>query len=230
MHQPIGLFNMRISCLAILLSLIQFTPATASTSLPTCFHILSDQDGDGFGYENSTSCIVDDSTRSLAEPNLCIDDNADGYGWNGIETCLVEIPINPNCEDTEPTGDGWGWNGSESCRVVPLPTETISELEIIKSRLVDIPSRTGFGRIAAFYCASTDETVFLKISGFMEYFIGEESITEGTWTTGLYDKDNSILIQFASQDVFPFPFSRILFDGDEVLFGNTLASCTWLDN
>ncbi len=218
---------MRLFYLAILLSLLQFTPTSANTLLPSCFHIASDQDGDGFGFENSTSCIVDDTTRQLTEPNVCIDDNADGYGWNGIATCLVEIPVNPDCEETEPTGDGWGWNGEESCRVVPLPDEQISELEIIKSKLVDIPTRTGFGRIAAFYCPSTDETVYLNIRGFMEYFIGQESISDGTWTTGLFDKDNSLLLQFVNQEMFPFPFRTILLDGDDILFGTALTSCTW---
>ena len=74
---PPGLFNMRIFYLAMLLSLVQFTPIPASTTLPSCFQIASDQDGDGYGY-----------------------------GWNGIGTCLVEKTINPACEDTDPTGDG----------------------------------------------------------------------------------------------------------------------------
>lgn len=221
---------MRMFYLVVLITLVPFTQSMANTSLAACFHVASDQDGDGFGFENSTSCIVDDSTRPLTEPNVCIDDNADGYGWNGVETCLVEIPDNPDCEDTSPIGDGWGWNGSESCRVVPLPTEQLSELEIIKSRLVDIPSRTGFGKIAAFYCPSTDETVYLKINGFIEYLSAGETISEGTWTTGAFDKDQSVLVQYANQEFFSFPYSRIVFDGNDVLFGNVQTKCTWFNN
>lgn len=211
---------------AILL-LSPFCLVMADSHLASCFHISSDQDGDGFGFENSASCIVDDTTNHLTEPNVCIDDNADGYGWNGVETCLIDIPPATDCVDTDPQGDGWGWNGSESCRVVAQPTTETSELEVIKSRLINIPGRTD-RKIAAFNCPSTDETVYLKISGFIEYFIGGTRISEGVWATGLYDRDDQILVQYSNQDYFSFPYSTIQLESDRVRFGNTNTLCDWL--
>jgi len=81
----------------IFLSVLLVIPVStlmAQSQMVSCFHIASDQDGDGFGFENSMSCIVDETTRGITEPNVCIDDNADGFGWNGIETCAVEIISN----------------------------------------------------------------------------------------------------------------------------------------
>jgi len=79
----------------------------ANDQLPVCFHAASDQDGDGFGFEDGSSCLVDQTTRDLTEPNVCIDEDGDGYGWDGVDTCRVDIVPIAGCEDTDPVGDGW---------------------------------------------------------------------------------------------------------------------------
>jgi len=106
---------------------------------------LSDPDGDGWGWENSMSCVVSpndqcidtdgdgwgwDGTMScridysdVIVITDCIDEDGDGYGWDGISTCVPFVePTIRECVDTEPLGDTWGWNGIESCRVAPILT------------------------------------------------------------------------------------------------------------
>jgi len=191
--------------------------ANTDAQFPSCVHSASDQDGDGFGFENSGSCIVDETTSNAVEPGPCIDDNADGFGWNGVESCSVEIVLNPECQDTSPIGDGWGWNGIESCRVVSEADNVVSELELLKDKLVDVARDE---KNSAFYCPSTDETVYLLISGFVMYFIGQDQIAEGMWTTGLYDRDNRMIVK-----LFGFNPRNLYLEEQGLKFGTT--ECSW---
>lgn len=57
-----------------------FCPATST-----------DEDGDGWGWENNTSCIV---ARAPANTPICdhslLDQDDDGWGWQGGSSCLVD--------------------------------------------------------------------------------------------------------------------------------------------
>ncbi len=159
----------------------------ANSQFPSCSQISLDEDGDGFGYENDQTCIVDANTSLTPVAGECIDDNADGWGWNGVGSCQVPVINNTECQDTEPRGDGWGWNGSSSCRVVPALVPIFSELEDLKSRLVSISGRDQ--KIINMYCPDTDESFYLTISGSAEYYIGGQLQSTGMWSTGLYDAD-----------------------------------------
>jgi len=214
---------MRLSIFLTLFVSVVFSQfLMAESELPSCFHISSDQDGDGFGYENAASCVVDDSTRSIAEPGLCVDENADGYGWNGVESCPVEVVSNPDCEDTLPVGDGWGWDGIAPCRVVPQRLVAISELEIIKSHLRHVEEITL--KEAAFYCPDTDETFTLKINSVLERYVGQGFVEAGMWSTGLYDRDNIVHVGFSRIDRYHFIIQE---EGVQLkrYFGDVL--CTW---
>jgi len=78
------------------------------TTLPVCI----DTDGDGWGWNGSTSCPATPTTPET--PGTCIDSDGDGWGWDGQQSCRVGTAL---CVDTTPLNDGWGWNGVDSCRV-----------------------------------------------------------------------------------------------------------------
>ena len=48
--------------------MLNATPVIAA-DFPSCTQILSYQDGDGFGYENSQTCVVDDTTSFVPVPD-----------------------------------------------------------------------------------------------------------------------------------------------------------------
>ena len=76
-------------------------PGTAPNGYPYCASVASDPDGDGWGWEQSRSCVVrgsavDTGSQPTTAPN--------GY---------------PFCSSaaSDPDGDGWGWEQSRSCVV-----------------------------------------------------------------------------------------------------------------
>ena len=111
---------------------ITVQPRTVSPShLTHCRSNESDPDGDGYGYENGESCLIEtvnDSTPvqiqtlaavipeqvSSAENNVSIETDAnDQHGsdeQNEIATCLNA--------DSDPDGDGYGFENGHSCVVV----------------------------------------------------------------------------------------------------------------
>lgn len=183
-------------CAVILLCIgFSSSPLFANSQFPSCTQISADYDGDGYGYENNQTCIVDANTSLTLIAGECIDDNADGWGWNGVGSCQVPVIENTECEDTEPRGDGWGWNGTSSCLVVPADTQSFSELEDLKSRLVSTGNRSE--KIINMYCPDTDESFYLTIGGLAEHYISSQLEATGMWSTGLYDQDGimSMLMQ-----------------------------------
>ena len=124
--------------LLLALSIFLYSPFINAQTLPICESATSDSDGDGYGWENEQSCVVDTSQQGQCEdrgdfpwgwnpvtlsscllgiqtePSECIDNDGDGFGWNGIATCIVELS---QCEDRG--GYPWGWNPVtlESCRL-----------------------------------------------------------------------------------------------------------------
>ncbi len=80
------------------------------SGVPVCTLPGADPDGDGWGWENNASCIVD--TDNPTPDNNCIDADGDGWGWDGTASCRVgELPT--ACVDDD--GDGYGWNGTTTC-------------------------------------------------------------------------------------------------------------------
>ncbi|MFE8919700.1 cellulase family glycosylhydrolase [Streptomyces rochei] len=70
------------------------TGGTAPNGYPYCVNgSASDPDGDGWGWENSRSCVV-----------------PGGLAPNGYSYCA-------NGSASDPDGDGWGWENSRSCVV-----------------------------------------------------------------------------------------------------------------
>ena len=108
-----------------ILSLV-FSATAQSQVTNECSSSGADADGDGYGWENDTSCVVGQTTPTASPSNNeCIDSPpvGDGWGWNGTSSCpiltdsVIEIGSVAECVDTPPVGDGWGWNGNGSCTV-----------------------------------------------------------------------------------------------------------------
>lgn len=70
-----------------------------------------DLDGDGWGWDGTMSCLVEDDPSAA----VCVDTDGDGWGWDGENSCLIEdaVPTSGECVDSD--GDGYGWNGVETC-------------------------------------------------------------------------------------------------------------------
>ena len=97
-------------------------PATEAPTFPTCSAGVPDNDGDGYGFENNQSCLIDSDaaeapttpttsdtptapttfpTCSLGVP----DSDGDGYGFENNQSCLIdndaaEAPTTPTTPDT----------------------------------------------------------------------------------------------------------------------------------
>ncbi|KAA6198556.1 cellulase family glycosylhydrolase [Streptomyces parvus] len=78
---------------------------TAPNGYPYCAGgSSSDPDGDGWGWENSRSCVVPGGS-------------ADTGGGTGSGTAPNGYPYCASGSSSDPDGDGWGWENSRSCVV-----------------------------------------------------------------------------------------------------------------
>ena len=83
-------------------------PVSAPASAPglaTCASAASDSDGDGYGWENNSSCIV--SSSSTATPVVTA--SASSASSNTLPVCQSAA--------SDVDGDGYGWEQNRSCRV-----------------------------------------------------------------------------------------------------------------
>ncbi|MFE1382962.1 cellulase family glycosylhydrolase [Streptomyces sp. NPDC058740] len=78
------------------------TGGTAPNGYPYCVNSSSDPDGDGWGWENSRSCVVRGSAADTG--------SGGGTAPNGYPYCV-------NGSASDPDGDGWGWENQRSCVV-----------------------------------------------------------------------------------------------------------------
>ena len=104
-----------------------FFSSMASATTPVCTQTDSDPDNDGWGWENSASCIVPGSGVDSPDYAVCVlsasDPDGDGWGWENNQSCKVrsvkvDDPV-PYCLTTtsDSDGDGWGWENGKSCLV-----------------------------------------------------------------------------------------------------------------
>ena len=100
---------------------------------PFCSDASFDIDGDGWGWENNRSCIVNSSSSQNTHPtcsNANSDPDGDGYGWENSRTCVVSSTnsqnTHPVCSNanSDPDGDGYGWENSRTCVVNSSNTAT----------------------------------------------------------------------------------------------------------
>lgn len=94
------------------------TGGKAANGMSYCSNAGQDADGDGFGWENKSSCVVAGS-RADTHPNCASagsDPDGDGYGWENERSCIVVT----HCANagSDPDGDGFGWENDKSCVVL----------------------------------------------------------------------------------------------------------------
>lgn len=155
---------------------------------PVCQYAASDSDGDGYGWEDRSPCVVTEASSSEALPMQCVDDDGDGWGWDGLQVCRVDV----ECIDSAPVGDGWGWDGVGSCNI-PVYSAPFSELETIKN--YSYPG-INFGveiRTATLQCNLNNSVVryLLRADGRVTTYLND-SREFGYWSTGFSDTDGLI--------------------------------------
>lgn len=139
---------------------------------PACIDAASDTDGDGWGWENSRSCMVATSQ--------CIDSDGDGFGWNGSATCLVGTEASEatitDCVDSD--GDGYGWNGTDTCLVFSDEVESQEDQPLA----IDSVSIVDDGLYCAVeFCSFDASSLGLRMGrGIFSFAIGRDqcSVTE----------------------------------------------------
>ncbi|WP_084626453.1 cellulase family glycosylhydrolase [Demequina aurantiaca] len=94
------------------------TGGTAPNGYPYCSTAASDPDGDGWGWENSASCVVHGSAADTSGGDTGGGDTGGGDTGGG-DTGGTAPNGYPYCSSaaSDPDGDGWGWENSASCVV-----------------------------------------------------------------------------------------------------------------
>jgi len=148
------------ACAAILAALLVVSlPTHASppiVSAVICQNNASDADGDGWGWENSTQCVVTDAVGPRTARPICrtgtTDPDLDGWEIQSGVSCLViktrnsnqpsiEAPTSASTPDTpeppiayascklassDPDRDGWGFENGKSCVVDDTSSTAVS--------------------------------------------------------------------------------------------------------
>ena len=133
---------MRFARCCLVIFMVFFT-TPALTSVPVCVSASSDDDRDGWGWENQATCLVDENSsgnfsRTRDDRPACqssaSDPDGDGWGWENNQTCDASGSDNNNnnnnnnnsnnnsgkpiCQsNSDPDGDGYGWENNASCIV-----------------------------------------------------------------------------------------------------------------
>jgi Glycosyl hydrolase family 26/Cellulose or protein binding domain len=98
---------------------------TAPNGFPYCSGSSVDPDGDGWGWENSASCVVRGSTADPARlasngfpycSSSAVDPDGDGWGWERSMSCVVSGSA---ADPAGSSGGGSTGGGSTSCNVSP---------------------------------------------------------------------------------------------------------------
>jgi len=138
-----------------------------SSTFPSCTSNVTDPDGDGYGYENSLTCTVDEET--------------------------VNISASTECFDYEPIGDGWGWDGTTSCRVPINELEIIKSH--FRTPLSEFFSDE-VGIAATIYCPIPNMYFLLLQTGGL-ITVGTDNYGFGLWTTGMDAENGEILFSWS---------------------------------
>ncbi len=114
------LFSGFVSSCLLSLAAISFTPLAVAN--PVCSAGVTDFDGDGWGYENNTSCVIP-TGHSTCSSNAAV--GANGWGYENGRSCRFSASSSssssssvnrPACSSAAVNnGDGWGWENGQSC-------------------------------------------------------------------------------------------------------------------
>jgi len=119
----IGAFELEMSGTAPPIDMTPNTDNAGNSGLPVCASDATDPDGDGFGFENNQSCIVDGSSASTGTSSgttntnqSCIVDGSSVSTSTGSGSSNTGFPICASSA-TDPDGDGFGFENNRSCIV-----------------------------------------------------------------------------------------------------------------
>ncbi len=109
--------------------------ATSAESDALCSDASFDSDGDGWGWENGQSCLVQAITNTdttIYCSSAAFDSDGDGWGWENNTSCVMQqAPVTPQgrpvCSSAafDSDGDGFGWENSTTCIVQSNPQQNI---------------------------------------------------------------------------------------------------------
>lgn len=94
-------------------------PASPQTkTYASCASAASDPDGDGWGFENGQSCLVQFSSYPTCRDGT-LDKDQDGFAIEDNQLCHVKAQPFAACisQASDPDGDGWGFEDNHSCLV-----------------------------------------------------------------------------------------------------------------
>ena len=137
---------------AVVLSpfLVSSVLMSSAHAMPVCASAGSDSDGDGFGWENNQTCIVNNSagstgnSRSAAGANsstpVCsagvTDSDGDGWGFENNRSCVINTAQSggPVCSSgaSDSDNDGFGFENGQSC-VVTAGSSSSSSASVTSS-------------------------------------------------------------------------------------------------
>ncbi|OED39602.1 hypothetical protein AB833_14475 [Chromatiales bacterium (ex Bugula neritina AB1)] len=104
-------------CAPLLAAIVNFSPVHLAQAAPACTSAITDQDGDGWGYENNQSCQFVQGHPPCSSTAII---NGDWGYENGI-SCKVPSANKPDCTGAAiKTAEGWGWENNRSCRWVEI--------------------------------------------------------------------------------------------------------------
>lgn len=112
-----------LCCLPAVL-LLTGSPNIVSAA-PSCSPAAVDN-GDGWGWENNSSCRWSDGDSAPPACTAAAVDNGDGWGWENNQSCRYDHNVSADTTagtDSTPecspgainNGDGWGWENNASC-------------------------------------------------------------------------------------------------------------------
>lgn len=111
--QPQNIFAWMARLSAVLLIGLLPTLANLAYAEPVpCNSAASDTDGDGWGWENDSSCVV--KAESTSKPVISL----------APQVADKPVCLNP---ESDPDGDGYGWERDTSCLVVNQPIESTGQ-------------------------------------------------------------------------------------------------------
>lgn len=107
-----------MALIAMINTTISMPATSAQRTYPSCTNAIFDEDGDGYGWENSQSCVVDDTTSSTNNTTVN----------NSTTTTTASQSRYPSCTTTnaDSDGDGWGYENGASCQVTVSTQSGIS--------------------------------------------------------------------------------------------------------
>lgn len=102
-----------VSASLLVLFSVGYSPATFAK--PECSSAVVDTDGDGWGFENNTSCVMAVGHAACSSSAIL---NGDGWGYDNGRACIDSRGVSLCTANASDSGNGWGWENNASCRYV----------------------------------------------------------------------------------------------------------------